>query len=155
MGTRHHQVVITKSGEMKISQYGQWDGYPDGQGKDILTFLKSADLEKYHEEVFKVRQITNEESKAVDDDKNWTVNYPHLSRDGGSNIHQLILDGKVEFAALIDQEEADKWCRGFYTIDFSKNEFRSEYGGTESSWPLDALPSNEDYLKTFLNEDEE
>jgi hypothetical protein len=32
MGTRHRQTVITKEGEQRISQYGQWDGYPSCQG---------------------------------------------------------------------------------------------------------------------------
>ena len=38
MGTRHQQMVINQKGEIKLSQYGQWDGYPSGQGKDILTY---------------------------------------------------------------------------------------------------------------------
>ena len=32
-------MVISK-GETKVAQYGQWDGYPSGQGVDILEFLK-------------------------------------------------------------------------------------------------------------------
>ena len=32
MGTIHIQTVMNKVGEVKISQYDQWDGYPSGQG---------------------------------------------------------------------------------------------------------------------------
>ena len=54
MGTRHSQMVINKAGETKVVQYGQWDGYPSGQGVDILAFLRGADLDKYDEEVSKL-----------------------------------------------------------------------------------------------------
>ena len=39
MGTRHLTCVV-KDGDYKVAQYGQWDGYPSGQGIDILTFLR-------------------------------------------------------------------------------------------------------------------
>jgi hypothetical protein len=38
MGTRNLTMVISK-GETKVAQYGQWDGYPSGQGATILNFL--------------------------------------------------------------------------------------------------------------------
>jgi hypothetical protein len=38
MGTRHLIKVIYNK-ETKVAQYGQWDGYPDGQGLTILNFL--------------------------------------------------------------------------------------------------------------------
>ena len=38
MGTRNLTMVIHKE-EPKIAQYGQWDGYPSGQGSTALKFL--------------------------------------------------------------------------------------------------------------------
>ena len=38
MGTRH-LIAVQLDGEYKIAQYGQWDGYPDGKGIDVLHFL--------------------------------------------------------------------------------------------------------------------
>lgn len=40
MGTRNLTMVIDKAGELKVAQYGQWDGYPEGQGATILNFCK-------------------------------------------------------------------------------------------------------------------
>lgn len=40
MGTRHI-IKVLKNGKTWISQYGQWDGYPTGQGEDVIAFLKS------------------------------------------------------------------------------------------------------------------
>ena len=38
MGTRH-LIIVKNEGEVKVAQYGQWDGYPDGVGTDIVNFL--------------------------------------------------------------------------------------------------------------------
>ena len=40
MGTRH-LICAHKDGKYPIAQYGQWDGYPEGQGVDVLSFLHS------------------------------------------------------------------------------------------------------------------
>ena len=39
MGTRH-TTAVKQNGEYKVAQYGQWDGYPEGAGVSILSFLK-------------------------------------------------------------------------------------------------------------------
>lgn len=43
MGTRNLTMVIDKMGDLKVAQYGQWDGYPEGQGVDVLAFAKDKD----------------------------------------------------------------------------------------------------------------
>ena len=40
MGTRH-LICVVSDNQYRIAQYGQWDGYPEGQGAAILEFLKS------------------------------------------------------------------------------------------------------------------
>jgi hypothetical protein len=45
MGTRNLTMVINK-GETKVAQYGQWDGYPSGQGAEILKFLRFLGTDK-------------------------------------------------------------------------------------------------------------
>ena len=38
MGTRH-LIAAKIDGVYKLAQYGQWDGYPEGQGVAVLDFL--------------------------------------------------------------------------------------------------------------------
>lgn len=146
MGTRHSQMVINVEGETKLSQYGQWDGCPSGQGVGILEFLRTANLEKYLEEVNKLRQLTKEEHECIDRQKDWSTNYPYLSRDCGSKIHKMIEDGEVQFVYLQDKKDALSWCEGFYTIDFSKNLFIAKFDKVKK-YRLDKLPSNKKFLK--------
>lgn len=149
MGTRHIQRVITKDGKMKIAQYGQWDGYPSGQGLDILNYLHNGNLKKYEEELEKIPTITDKQAEMVDTDKNWEVNYPYMSRDCGSKIHKMIENGEVKFVAFINEAEANMWCSGFYTIDFQKGLFISEYDGEKVELKINNLPNEEKYLKLF------
>lgn len=155
MGTRHRQCVIDKEGNLKISQYGQWDGYPSGQGVEILEYLKKGDLNKYQEELSKIKEITDEQIDIVNSDPNWKRNYPYLSRDCGSRIHEMIENGEVKFVQFIDDEEANQWCEGFYTIDFQKGEFNSKFYGRESTYPIDSLPTKEEYIYDMVGQEEE
>ena len=155
MGTRHKQTVINKAGEIKVAQYGQWDGYPSGQGVEILRYLRSANLEEYQKNLDSIPLATTEQLEEIDEVENWPELYPYLSRDCGSNIHQMIENGEVEFVKHIDEWEANNWCDGFYTIDFSKNEFTSEFYDLKSTFKLDNLPTEEEYLEIMVKKEEE
>ncbi len=61
MGTRH-MIGVVKDGQYKVGQYGQWDGYPSGQGSVVLDFLRSADLNDFRESLNKCRFITQDEA---------------------------------------------------------------------------------------------
>jgi len=64
MGTRNLTVVLL-NGEHKIAQYGQWDGYPTGQGNTICEFLQNGfDIPKFKQAVSECRFLTDEESEA-------------------------------------------------------------------------------------------
>lgn len=152
MGTRHQQAVIAKDGEIKVKQYGQWDGYPDGQGVDILSYLKNGDLETYQKNLSKIRMIKSDDIEIVNNTPDWKEKYYFLSRDCGSDIHQLIEDGKVPFVQFLD-EDGERWCEGFYTIDFKSNTFTSEFGGITVTYNLGDLPSEEEYLNAFKTKD--
>ena len=155
MGTRHRQAVITKQGELKIQQYGQWDGYPEGQGKYILNYLRDGDLDKYQKNLSKIPLINDEQIGEVNNDENWTINYPYLSRDYGSAIHQMIEAGEVKFVQHTDLEECQEWCEGFYTIDFQKGLFITEYYEHKVELKLNELPTEEEYIKMFVEDDED
>lgn len=120
MGTRN-STLVKLNGELKVAQYGQWDGYPTGQGATIQDFLKEVDLPKFKEEVAKLRELTDEEVKEVEADKNWTTNYPYLSRDAGAGILQMIADGQVKFVVLgPDFREDTLFCEYWYELDLDK-----------------------------------
>lgn len=154
MGTRHLQMVINKVGETKLRQYGQWDGYPSGQGVNILNYFLRADLEKYQAELDKIPKITQEQVDMVNATENWHHVYPYLSRDCGSDIHQMIEDGEVQFVMHLAEGE-EYWIEGYYTIDFQKNLFTAKFHGKESKWELDSLPSVEEFLSVMEPDDEE
>ncbi len=46
-GTRNLTCVVV-GGEYKVAQYGQWDGYPSGQGLTALNFLRGMDREAFY-----------------------------------------------------------------------------------------------------------
>lgn len=172
MGTRHYQKVVNKEGETKVEQYGQWDGYPDGQGVDILNFLRNSNLDEYLKNINNLKKLDEENSirinKIGDEISEQNLNYKEerellqaqpeyfsLTRDCGSGIHKLIEDGLITYVNFIDKSEADKWCEGFFTIDFQKNLFITEFRNTITEHKLTDLPTDEEYLKDFKSEDEE
>lgn len=124
MGTRH-LIEVKIDGELKVSQYGQWDGYLSGQGAGIARFIhKSMDRGKFCSALRECRFIDEERDKSliaqVEADEDWRKNYPHLSRDAGSDILEMIQnrgglilkdsrdfrgESGCEYAYLIDMDE--------------------------------------------------
>ena len=117
MGTRHLTVVI-KDNEIKLSQYGQWDGYFTYSGTKFLEFVKenlqskSKKKQKYRIETFgekidtlkKVDEKTYQEFIAIKDKYGFdnTLNksqfaipfdimFPQFSRDTGVEILDIIM----------------------------------------------------------------
>lgn len=175
MGTRHLTMVI-ESNETKIAQYGQWDGYISGQGVTILDFLSKCDLEKFKKKVKALRWLTSKEVDKVNADPNWVENYPHLSRDAGGKILEMVYKKKI--TGLINNEEfaADSlMCEWAYVIDLDKRTLEvyegfqkmpvkqterfAKYnkkadGGyypckLKKKFSLDKLPTKEAFLKAF------
>jgi len=72
MGCRNFTGVIV-GGKIKVAQYGQWDGYPEGQGKTILNFLKTDfDREKFLKNAKRIRWATEDEWSYFCD-KDWEL----------------------------------------------------------------------------------
>ena len=65
MGTRNLTMVIADA-ETKVAQYGQWDGYPEGQGKIALEFLRGVDLVKFRERLKSIKWLTKEQINEID-----------------------------------------------------------------------------------------
>jgi hypothetical protein len=140
MGTRNLTMVIQNEKPV-ISQYGQWDGYPSGNGVKILVFLRSTSIDKFKEKLKNVRFTTD---KDVDEIQNYlksigSINgwvnmeqsakfdkkYPYLSRDIGCGILDLVYNSKSEM--LISDHTgfaADSLFSEYaYVIDLDKEVF--------------------------------
>ena len=87
MGTRNLTKVIDRNGEIKVAQYGQWDGYPSGQGVNAL--LHAYNHQAIEKGLARVRFATDEELEAIyngfpemnrfgtDDSENFGLLYPN------------------------------------------------------------------------------
>lgn len=179
MGTRNLTMVIDKEGKTKVAQYGQWDGYPDGQGKTILKFLtKKEDRERLLSKLSKIRFIdaegvdndfitaynknapswSNEPDNRTQDQMDWFKIY--ISRDlGGKILENISNSGKQEI--LLQDESAFgndtlscEWC---YVVSFKDNQLavRNDLqSDVIKVYNLDNLPSEKDFINDFVNEDE-
>lgn len=161
MGTRNLTKVIDRNGEIKVAQYGQWDGYPSGQG--INALLHAYNHKQIEKGLDKVRWATESELTEIyskfsemnrlgtDDEKNFGLYYPNLTRDTCADILGVVA-WSVGEVILVDESEFEKdelFCEGVYTIDFQKGKFISWYGGKTVEFDLDNLPYQFDYLKAW------
>lgn len=142
MGTRHLTCVV-KDGEYKVAQYGQWDGYPSGQGTEILSFLREElNRDTFLANLAQTLQPTDEQIKAwwlevghdieksdgfvdVSISKQYGKNRPSLSRDTGSKVLGLIQNASepVPLNLYKDFAADSLFCEWAYVIDFDKNTF--------------------------------
>lgn len=133
MGTRH-LIAVQSENKYKIAQYGQWDGYPGGQGLTVLSFLQNQQLvENLKNNLNKCRYIKNEKemesinSKFVTNDVS-TVNWfkSFYSRDIGAKILANVANSQDDEILLVDSIEFagdSLFCEWAYIIDFDKNTF--------------------------------
>jgi len=155
MGTRH-LICVKKDNEYKIAQYGQWDGYLDGQGKKILSFLKDKkNIEKLKNNLNKIRfiddvkdkdlieaydknapQWSNAPDKRTKEQLHWFETY--MTRDLSSDILINIADSSDD-SILLRNEIAfagdSLFCEYAYVIDLDKNTFEIFKGFNKN--PLD------------------
>lgn len=170
MGTRH-LIAVIQNEEPKVAQYGQWDGYPRGQGIQILKFLSrnnerysikdkqnigqknNTDLKIFRDKIAKTiflpeKELTKRWREFDPEGKEWVSvevsnkflkKYPELHRDSGSDILQLIYEGKAyELNNSFDFADNSGYCEWAYVIDLDKDTFEIFKG----------------YVKEPLNENE-
>jgi hypothetical protein len=171
MGTRNLTIVINQNGEKKVSQYGQWDGYPSGVGIDVLAFLSNKELfEKFLNNLSKTRfldvdgfdkdfiesynknapQWSDEPDKRTEKQKDWFNNY--ITRDLASKVLINIANSEDKEIILKNAEEQDDdvwgWIEWCYLIDLQKNtlEVYTKKGSPIKVYSLIDLPSKETFL---------
>ena len=143
MGTRH-LIAVQLDGEYKIAQYGQWDGYPEGQGMTTLHFLRSMDEDKFKSALRNSSFISDDELMALwkqygaDDDGMVSLSdadrmkkdHPEYSRDTSADILQMVqehpegmkLHNQTGFAAN------GLFCEWAWVIDLDKRTFEGYRG---------------------------
>lgn len=141
MGTRNLTIAIM-DGKTRVAQYGQWDGYPEGQGTTILEFLKSADLDLFKKKLETTAFIDDEKQEEIDkwlekigckdgwmnmeQSKKYQKKYPLLTRDNGGSIFELIYESKDSINWINNSEDFvgdGLFCEWAYVVDMDKRTF--------------------------------
>jgi hypothetical protein len=138
MGTRNLTIVIHEEKPV-IAQYGQWDGYPSGNGIKILNFLRSTSIDRFKEKLKNIRFTTTEDEdeiqnfmKSIGSENGWVNSeqsakfdkkYPYLTRDIGCDILNLVYKSKSEMLMSnhINFAGDSLFCEWAYVINLDKN----------------------------------
>ena len=172
MGTRNLTMVIDKEGTKKAAQYGQWDGYPSGQGKTIVSFLQEKENRDKLLNKLKVVRFIDEEGRDKEFIDSYNKNAPEWSnepdnrtdeqirwwntyqtRDIGGEILETIANSTDSEITLMDRTEtalSDGWVEYTYIVDFSKNKLICKYHIDDEKplkeYDLDKLPKPADFV---------
>ncbi len=136
MGTRH-LICVVKDDKYVVAQYGQWDGYPKGQGVHVLNFLKMVDIEKFKKKLSLISFATPKQLQkqwvecGADPDSDLVSldvsnlhgqRYPQNSRDTGAKILDIIMknDKPMKLLDSIDFASDSLFCEWAYVIDLDK-----------------------------------
>lgn len=141
MGTRHLTCVV-KDGAFKVAQYGQWDGYPEGQGATIVEFLQRIQklpdgLQQFREAVDNCTFLSDEEIRSswinagADPESDYVTTevsdrhgemYPALSRDTGARVLEYIFNQRGgSLKNSVDFAGDSLFCEWAYVIDLDHN----------------------------------
>jgi hypothetical protein len=165
MGTRGLTKVIDKDNILKVAQYGQWDHYPEGQGVKILSILTTDRyaVEELELALDKCYFISDTDREVIYNDyntrypetthmKKFSSMLPSFSRDTCGDILNVVRwsSGPVPLIDEREFENDDLFCEGVYEVNYNTNKFISKHGDLTVEFPLDALPTQEQYLQGFL-----
>lgn len=129
MGTRH-LTVVKLDGAYRVAQYGQWDGYPEGQGATVLEFLQSWNRSEFEAKVRASAFLTEDDVKAINAQikaeglgDRWQNKWPALTRDTGAEILRLIQDSEpgIKLKNSISFAADSLFCEWAYVLDLDAN----------------------------------
>jgi hypothetical protein len=125
--------------QYKVAQYGQWDGYPSGQGANVLNFLHSVNLDQFKKKLERVRLLNHEDPKDKEfvdrlneslDAKSMDILAKRLfdkffTRDLGSKVLWSIMsasedDGEILLNGDLEFVKDSLFCEWAYLIDLDK-----------------------------------
>lgn len=133
MGTRHI-IKVRKNGRDWISQYGQWDGYPTGQGVTVMEFVNSpylSYLERNIDDGLITPVSVEEYEERIRNFVGWSEGNPVLKamfeqmfatsvfcRDAGAKCLMMFAKRIGQCVAVIN--EPSGWEEYMYTVDYDK-----------------------------------
>mgnify|MGYP000073667684 CR=1 FL=1 len=174
MGTRNLTKVI-KNNKVVVAQYGQWDGYPSGQGATVFFAIqKPGQMEGLENNLYLTYEPSDDERMemakpfldgsmpgmmTIESGKLFSEKYPSLSRDTGASILNVIAEATepVPLYLDIDFENDELFCEGVYTVNLDNKTFTSKFDGREVRMSFSEVRTGTvgDYLIRFYPDDPE
>lgn len=173
MGTRNLTLVIDRKGDLKVAQYGQWDGYPEGQGINVLAFAKDQEkMDKLEKVLEKVKFFNDchdideyienydakcEQGNRTDEDKYWFQNL--ITRDLCSYILDSLItldttklpkehNGIIYLQNSEDFGKDSLMCEWAYCINLKNNKLECYHGfNKDKSRESEMFKATEEELK--------
>lgn len=145
MGTRNLTMVML-DGKYVVAQYGQWDGYPSGQGMLALLFLRNMNRELFENRcratVFSSQERWDEIERLKDNEDGFLKMYPQVSRDTAARILEFIQNSpeglQIELVDNSEFAEDSLFCEWAYVIDLDKNMLEVFVGNNKKKLPKKA-----------------
>lgn len=164
MGTRHLTCVIVDE-EMKVAQYGQWDGYPEGQGRTIVDFLTNlTSLPRFKNNVRLCTFITDEETEkrwkevgskggmaTLDQSDAFKEKWPELHRDIGAKVLELINEAPRKLNDSSDFASDSLFCEWAYVVNLD-NETLEIHEGFQQEVHFDGRFATMQDIKEYRGE---
>jgi hypothetical protein len=159
MGTRH-LITVKSEGKIKVSQYGQWDGYLTGVGNDIVEFL--TDISN----ISRLRLALNNCSFVPDtyidslmakhnlSDSEFVLRYPEFNRDTSAKLLDILCRSRDVQFKLINSYEFRKdtlFCEYHYLIDLDMKTLKI-YRGSTRAWKTIKFSDLKPFVKGGTND---
>jgi hypothetical protein len=147
MGTRNLTNVVFEN-EVVVSQYGQWDGYPEGQGTTLFYTIQETDtIEKFIKQIPNIYYPNQEQLDAlfapfmdgsapgmmtIDSGNKLEEALPTLSRNTCGEIIRVIANWdkspKIPLFRDLEFENDALYCEAVYVVDLDNKTFTSKWG---------------------------
>lgn len=151
MGTRSLTCVVL-DGKFKVAQYGQFDGYPSGQGSTALAIMREIvsqnKIERFTGKVRLLNKLTDAQHKQLwidvgaDPSKDYVsmeignafdAKHPELSRRTGAEILSLVMYRDISRVQLSEDFAHDSlFCEWAYVVDLDQGIFEVHKGLVKS-----------------------
>ena len=143
MGTRH-LVCAVLNNEFKIAQYGQFDGYPDGAGREVCEFVKKTDMDKFKSCLSKVVSVDDEFLDklfqkygkdgwmSMEESNRLQADHPEFHRNTSAQIFDLVMNDTEAVSLAVDFGYDSLFCEYAYVLNMD-NETLEFYKGFQKA----------------------